>query len=276
MRTAASTAFAAGACLVFVCSRHVAAQVQTTAPATGQAAVPETLIGGHSCTVFNEAAPYVVILFHGYEAAASEYYPLAMRLAELGYAIVVPKDCEEADAITRAAVWGKDVAAAVRDWAGTRLVAVVGHSMGGGAAMAAAKFTPGLAAFVAMHPAPILSGVSWAKVRGPILFTTGTYDDGTFGGNAYGATSPERSLKSYNDADYPKALVNVKGNLHTSSITASGDEWLAVTNWLGCFLNRQLESCEWVRTQMCTSSNLEWCYHYGVESAETTMQSVHI
>lgn len=142
--------------------------------------------------------------------------------------------------------------------------------------MSAAKFTPGLAAYIAMHPAPIVSGVSWAKVRGPILFTTGTYDDGTVGGNTFGATSPSRALNSYNEADFPKALVNVKGNMHTSSLTASGDEWLAVTNWLACFVKDLTDNCEWVRTKMCASANLQWCYHFGVESAATNMQNLHV
>jgi len=240
------------------------------------AAVPAAWIGGHYCTVFNAAAPYVIVLFHGYLVEVANYYPLAGRLAELGYATVVPRDCNSDAALGCAASWGKDVSAAVIQWAGVRPVAVVGHSMGGGAVMAAAKFTPGIAAFVAMHPAPIVSGVSWAKVRGPILFTTGTYDDGTFGGNEVGVTSPGRALNSYNDAELPKALINVKGNVHASSVAATGDEWLAVTNWLSCFLKQTSPSCEWVRTQMCNSPNLEWCYHFGVQSAEMNMQAVHI
>lgn len=221
---------------------------------------------GHYCTVYNVNAPYVLVLFHGYLNEVSDYYPLAMRLADLGYTVVVPRDCDGVEAIACAPSWGKDISAAVRDWAGARSVGVIGHSLGGGAVMAAAKFTPGLAAYIAMHPAPIVSGVAWAKVTGPILFTTGTSDDGTVGGFKWGATSPERALKSYNAADSPKALINVKGNVHMSSISASGDEWSAITNWLSCFVKNHEESCQWVRTQMCTSYNLEWCYHYGLEA----------
>jgi len=238
--------------------------------------IPTAWIGGHYCSVWNIDAPYVVVLFHGYLSQVEDYYPLARRFADLGYATVVPEDCDGTEALGCAASWGKNVAAAVRDWAGTRPVAAVGHSMGGGAVMSAAKFTPGIAAFVAMHPAPIVSGVSWATVRGPILFTTGTYDDGTFGGTTLGATAPDRALVAYNDADLPKALVNVKGDIHTSSVTSHGDEWQAVTNWLGCFLRRQEENCEWVRTKMCTSANLEWCYHFGVQQAMYAMQSLHV
>merc|ERR1711981_444215 len=35
--------------------------------------------------------------------------------------------------------------------------------------------------YQALQPAPVLSGVTWAKVSGPILFTTGTHDTGTLG-----------------------------------------------------------------------------------------------
>lgn len=236
--------------------------------------VPAAWIGGHYCTVYNAEAPYVVVIFHGYMAPVPDYYPLAQRFAAEGYAAVVPRDLQKTDALARAADWGREVAAEVRDWAGNRPVAIIGHSMGGGAAMAAAKFTPGIAAFVAMHPAPIVSGVGWAKVRGPILFTTGTYDDGTFGGT----TSPARALSAYNDADFPKALINVKGNAHSSSVSMIGDEWMAVNNWLECFLKHSTPSCEWVRTRMCTSYMLEWCYHYGIQTAMYDKQadSVHV
>lgn len=231
-------------------------------------------IGGHDCMVFNTDAPFVLVLFHGIVTQVSEYYPLAQRLSKQGYAVLVPTDCNgNVEMPLCAPTWGKDVAAAARDWAGNRPVGLLGHSSGGGSTMAAAKSIPGIAAFVAMHPAPVLSGLGWDKVKGPILFTTGTYDDGTFGGNTVGATSPNRALQSYNDAEMPKALVNVKGNVHMSSLTASGDEWLAVTEWLECFVKRNLQSCQWVRTQMCTSPMLEWCFHYGVESA---MQGVHV
>lgn len=229
-------------------------------------------INGHSCTVFNEAAPRVLVLFHGYPNDASDYYPLASRFAGLNYAVVLPRDCEGPESLACAFTWGTDVSNAVVAWSGERPVGVVGHSMGGGAAMAAAKYSYGVSAFIAMHPAPIFSALSTGKVRGPILFTTGTYDDGNLG-----ATTPERALVSYNDADEPKALVNVKGNVHMSSLTASGDEWLAVTSWLSCFVQHVPQSCEWVRTEMCRSPMLEWCYHYGIQTAMVTVQqSLHV
>jgi len=240
------------------------------------AASEQAWIGSHYCEVYNADGPQVVVLFHGYLNAVSDYYPLAKRFADLGYAVIVPRDLQTVDALLHAGTWGTEVAAEVRDWAGTRPVGIVGHSMGGGAAMAAAKSVPGLAAFVAMHPAPIVSGIGWQKVRGPILFTTGTSDDGTIGGNKIGATAPSRALDSYNDADFPKALVNVKGNVHASSVNAAGDEWLAVTMWLGCFLNHATNSCEWVRTKMCTSDMLEWCYHYGMQTAMFKQEALQV
>lgn len=241
------------------------------------ACVPAAWIGGHYCTVYNADAPHVLVIFHGYLNNVSDYYPLAKRLADIGYAAVVPRDLQGVGALAGAAKWGREVTEAVRNWAGiNRPVGIIGHSMGGGAVMAAAKFVPGISAFVSMHPATIVSGIGWNKVRGPILFTTGTWDDGTIGGNKLGATAPNRALDAYNDADFPKALVNVKGNIHASSVDAKGDEWSAVTNWLNCFLKKGTESCEWVRTQMCTSQMLEWCYHYGLQEAMFQQQALHV
>merc|ERR1712086_1082784 len=107
-----------------------------------------------------------------------------------------------------------------------------------------------------MHPAPILSGVSWAKGSGPILFTTGTRDAGTVGGGTLGATAPSRAKDSYDKADPPKALINVEGDVHWSSLHAEGMEWAAVTMWLECYLELKAKSCTWVRNDMCGSNGL--------------------
>jgi dienelactone hydrolase len=236
-------------------------------------AEPAAWIGGHYCTVYNVDAPSIIVLFHGYLNKPDDYYPLGHRLAAQGYAVVIPRDCNGVDALARASEWGPAVASAVRDWGAGRKVAVIGHSMGGSAAMAAAKFTPGLSAYVAMHPAPILSGISFAKVNGPILFTTGTADGGTFAGS----TSPSQALNSYNAALLPKALVNVKGDQHWSSIQASEGsmEWAAVNAWLGCFVKEFTKDCEWITTAMCKDGRLAWCYHFGVSSA-VAMKAVHV
>jgi len=235
--------------------------------------------------VYNSEALQVLVIFHGYLNNVSDYYPLAQRLANKGYATVVPRDLQGVGALVDAAKWGREVTEAVRDWAGVnRPVGIIGHSMGGGAVMAAARHVLGISAFVSMHPATIVSGAGWNKVRGPILFTTGTWDDGTIGGNELGATAPIRALNAYNAADFPKALVNVKGNIHASSVamgdeagkSAQGDEWYAVTNWLGCFLMKSTTSCEWVRSVMCKSQWLEWCFHYGLEEAMFSHQPVHV
>jgi len=147
-----------------------------------------------------------------------------------------------------------------------------------GAAMAAAKFTPGLAAYVAMHPASILSGIGWAKVQGPILFTTGTADSGTSGGSTMGATAPDRALESYNGAELPKALVNVKGDPHWSSESGTGSEFQAVSKFLGCFVKQNAADCDWVRDDMCNDANLEWCFHWGIGEAmwQKGMTDIHV
>jgi dienelactone hydrolase len=224
---------------------------------------PAAWIGGHYCTVFNAKANHVIVFFHGYLGDPSYLYPSAQSLAAEGYAVVLPRDNLDLDGIAKASDWGTSIAAAVRDWAYPRRVAIVGHSMGGGATMAAAKFTPGLSSFVALHPAPILSGSTVVPVQGPILFTTGTTDDG----NIAGATTPQAALDSYNAALSPKALVNVEGDDHGSSVYLRGMQWSSVVAWLGCFTKQVDSDCLWISTKMCKDKTLAWCSHNGVEAA---------
>lgn len=240
--------------------------------------LPDVFIGGHRSNVFNSKGKYVVLLLHGYMNNVTEYYPLGKRFAQRGYAVVIPHDCSGPTAVTCAASWGKQAAWAVYSWAGDRPMAVVGHSMGGGAAMSAAKFVPGLAAYIAMHPAPILSGVTWAKVSGPILFTTGTLDTGTVGGGTYGATAPNRARESYDQAEEPKALVNVEGDEHWASLHSDGMEWAVVTMWLECYLELQAGACSWLRDSMCHNRGLAWCAHQGVSKSmsEHGMKDMHV
>jgi pimeloyl-ACP methyl ester carboxylesterase len=233
---------------------------------------PAAWIGGHYCTVFNHQADHVIVLFHGYLNDATNYYPVGLSFAAAGYAVVIPRDNNDLDGITKAPDWGTSVSTAVRDWAYPRRVAIVGHSMGGAAAMAAAKWTTGLTSFVAMHAAPILSGSSLVAVNGPILFTTGTTDDG----NVAGATTPQTSLDSYNVALPPRALVNVKGDGHGSPQTLSGMQWSSVMAWLGCFTKQQTSDCEWVANQMCNDATLAWCYHNGVAAAIQAAGGIHV
>lgn len=214
------------------------------------------IIRGHQCDVFNAQGQHIIVVFHGYGAAPEMYHYIASRFVELGYAVVIPRDNDGGFAIFAAASWGNNVAAAVKDdWAGGRPMAIVGHSMGGAAAMAAARSTTGISAYVAMHPAPIISGNAFKKLQGPILFTTGTYDNGVF----CGVTSPERAQEAYNKASLPKALVNVRGDGHGSPTTAQGMEWMAVSTWLSCFMKKEARSCSWLRYEMCNSADLEWC-----------------
>merc|ERR1712007_327927 len=85
--------------------------------------------------------------------------------------------------ISCADYWGKHVAIDVQKHflAGRKLV-VVGHSLGGHSAVIAAQHVTGVTAFVALHPAWELSSNIGPSIRGPILFTTGTADDGVYAG----------------------------------------------------------------------------------------------
>ena len=57
---------------------------------------------------------------------------------------------------------------------------------------------------------------------------------GTIGGKTLGVTAPRAALNSYNDARSPKALVNVKGGPHWSSVYLKGEEREAVYTVLYC------------------------------------------
>lgn len=143
-----------------------------------------------------------------------DYFPFAEALSTLGYCVLLPLD-SRGDPLSQAfnsEDWGIKVARDVRDqYANGRPMAILGHSLGGGAAIAASKEVPGLAAYIAMHPATFAnSGTIFDRATGPIMFTTGTDDDGVF----LGLTNPERAKGAFMEAAVPKALVNVIGNNH--------------------------------------------------------------
>merc|ERR1719215_990881 len=68
--------------------------------------LPDVFLGGHRSNIFNSKGKYVVLLLHGYMNNVTDYYPLGRRLAERGYAVVIPHDCSGPTAIACAATWG--------------------------------------------------------------------------------------------------------------------------------------------------------------------------
>merc|ERR1712176_205344 len=99
---------------------------------------------GTSFDGVNPEGNEVVVLYHGMvtpETIGDKYFPLAAHLASQGYCVVVPLDNAGSNLcqIAHADHWGKSVAAGVRDsYAKGRKVALVGHSLGGHAAIVAA------------------------------------------------------------------------------------------------------------------------------------------
>jgi len=143
-----------------------------------------------------------------------------------------------------------------------RPLAVLGHSMGGGAAIAAARFDTGLAAYVAVHPAPILSHRVYIDrvppATGPILFITGTYEVM----DNVGFTSQWTAKIAYNAALSPRGLINVKkhGHMAITDGAYGEQEGVASEKWLDCFARKNQVSCDWLSTELCKPSNgLEWC-----------------
>jgi pimeloyl-ACP methyl ester carboxylesterase len=251
-----------------MCSKALAMLFVLACPVMGQN--PLT-IGGHPFVAWNVTAPHVLMLYHGLGNPVEEYYALAAHFGSLGYAVVLPTDCEHDVGVLPMVVvdWVKSTVAGVqKEFAKGRPLAVLGHSMGGGAVMAAARFERGLAAYVAVHPAPILSGgyIPFAPaMAGPILFITGTLEiiDNV------GFTSQWTSAGSYDFAHSPKGLINVKGHGHMAITDPSFGEMEGVASekWLDCFARKNQVSCDWLSVELCKSADgkfvngLEWCKH---------------
>merc|ERR1711976_479826 len=177
----------------------------------------------------------------------------------------MPIDCEHDIGLLPDVVvnWVQSTVAGVqKEFTKGRPLAVLGHSMGGGAAIAAARFDPGLAAYVAVHPAPILSHRIYIDrvppATGPILFITGTLEviDNV------GFTSQWTAKMAYNAAHSPRGLINVKKHGHMAITDGSygEQEGVASEKWLDCFARKNQISCDWLNTELCKPSNgLEWC-----------------
>lgn len=222
-------------------------------------------IGGHPFVAWNVSAPHVLMLYHGLGNPVTEYYALAAHFGTLGYAVVLPTDCEHDIGLLPDVVvsWVQSTVAGVqKEFTKGRPLAVLGHSMGGGAAIAAARFDPGLAAYVAVHPAPILSHRIYVDrvppATGPILFITGTLEiiDNV------GFTSQWTAKIAYNAAHSPRGLINVKGHGHMAITDGSygEQEGVASAKWLDCFARKNQVSCDWLNTELCKPSNgLQWC-----------------
>jgi len=242
----------------------------------GATAQSPSTIGGHPFVGWNVSAPHVLMLYHGLGNPVEEYYALAAHFGSLGYAVVLPTDCENDVGLLPGVVvnWVESTVAGVKnEFAKGRPVAVLGHSMGGGAAMAAARYEPGLAAYVAIHPAPILSGKPYAlpgmapAMTGPILFITGTLEviDNV------GFTSQWTAKNAYDKAPSPKALINVIGHGHMAITDGSFGEMEGTTAayWLDCFARKNKASCDWLTLDMCKLADgklvngFKWCDHAG-------------
>jgi pimeloyl-ACP methyl ester carboxylesterase len=182
--------------------------------------------------------------------------------------VLLPTDCEHDVGLLPGVVvkWVKSTVAGAKQFAKERPMSVLGHSMGGGAAMAAARFEPDLSAYVAVHPAPILSGgnAPWSPaMSGPILFITGTLE---VIDNA-GFTSQWTARSAYNSAKSPKALINVIGHGHMPITDPSFGEMegIAAAYWLDCFARKNQFSCVWLNKELCKMVNgkfvngFKWC-----------------
>jgi len=196
--------------------------------------------------VFNPGATSAVLLLHGWDIprndSATSMCNLASNMSTWGYSVIIPRGNGNLPAWEqplKADAWAVKNALAVQSYlpSGTS-IAIVGHSLGGGATLRVAEndAVPAFKAYVALHPATIV-GRHYSGIRGPILLTMGT-DDHNY---AAGGVSENQIGLAYDGAQSPKAYLDVVGNQHIAPILKQDDfgglELEAMRTWLSCFLN---------------------------------------
>jgi dienelactone hydrolase len=195
----------------------------------------------------------LVVLAHGYAAAAADYAELATGVARQGFVVVAPDFPRSSSAVTSSperdyveqavdvsflitAVTGSESPAALRQAiAATRKVAVIGHSDGGitaaGVAFNSGYADPRVAAAVVLSGAAIGFPSAWSTDATPALLAIhGDADDV----NPFASSTSLFAL-----ADGPKWLVEVIDGDHTGPFT-TGEQVGAVATLVADFLRSQL------------------------------------
>jgi len=201
---------------------------------------------GEDWFVFNPAATSAVLLLHGWDIprndSATSMCNLARNMSSWGYSVIVPRGNGNLPAWQqplKADAWAVRNALAVQSYLpkGVR-IALVGHSLGGGATLHVSEndAVPAFRAYVALHPATVVAR-KYSSIRGPILLTMGT-DDHKY---AVGGVSEKQIGLAYGAAQSPKAYLDVVGNQHIAPILREdnfgGLELVAMRTWLACFLD---------------------------------------
>jgi len=210
--------------------------------------------------VASEKKKFPLIAFaHGFYAGGSQvpvdYGPkLLSAVAAWGFIVIAAKDaphayCEKQslDLLTSIEAMREDQRV---DW--NKPVGLLGHSMGGHAALKAsananlAKYKIGAA--VALHPMP---HAVFPQPRVPVFFGTGTADM---------VVPPASTEKMYYETKYPiKVLANMVGANHGEATTNGPNRWSDYASaFFGCHLYRAAGACDtiygrkWWKCDLCT------------------------
>ncbi len=166
------------------------------------------------------AAPYPAIAFgHGFVQTPQRYRGTLEHLATWGYFVIAPESHAGlapnhtglANDLLAALAWLANQNESATDWlAGqvdTRHRGLLGHSMGGGAALLAVAADPMLSAVATLAAADTVpsAGGGLAAVRVPLAFLVGSEDR---------LVPPSRTEGLYRAARPPKQLATIKGGSH--------------------------------------------------------------
>ena len=160
---------------------------------------------------------YPVISFgHGFLQSTGRYASTMSSLAARGYVVIapdtqvgfLPSHSRLADDLWAAAAWAERT----QPNAAPGLVGVVGHSMGGGAALIAAERHPEVRAVATLAAAQTRPSATAAAVRAPALFVVGTEDS---------IIRPATTRAMYDAKPAPAKWAAITGGFHCGFLDSS-------------------------------------------------------
>jgi len=210
-----------------------------------------------------------VLLLHGWDLyrndSAATMCDLARKISSWGYSVIVPRGNGNVSVVKQpltAPHWALKNSQAVMEWipSGSR-IALVGHSLGAGAALYVSQnsfnLTRQFRAYVALHPATVEAlRLGFDSIQGPVLFTISHNDTKYW----FGGVTDIAVHKAFQAAHGPKAYVDVehvKQDAHSSPITPpcyGGNELSAMKKWFECFLEptQPQNDCPTFQNDICT------------------------
>lgn len=162
---------------------------------------------------------YPVVTFgHGFAQSASRYGSTLNALAARGYIVIAPNS--QTGLLPSHSAFAKDLGAAIAWGHATQpnahptLDAVLGHSMGGGAAVLAASANPGIDTVATLAAANTNPSAATAarSLSVPALFVVGSSDS---------VVKPSNTRAIYDAAPSPATWVSITGGYHCGFLDSS-------------------------------------------------------